>query len=202
MRAKTYTVKFRRKGEGKTNYRKRLKLLQGGKPRLAVRGSLKNILAQIIEYHPDGDRVLVSASSKELEKFGWKATNSTIPAGYLTGYLLGQKGAKKKIGQLVLDLGLGETIKGGRVYAVLKGCLDAGLEINYDKEVLPSDERIKGEHIAKYASLLKKQDIKSYERRFSDYIKKGIDPEQLPAIFIQTKNKIEGGKYAEKKETD
>ena len=49
-----YTVQFRRKREGATNYRKRLKILASNKPRLVVRKSLKNIHASIIEYDKKG----------------------------------------------------------------------------------------------------------------------------------------------------
>jgi len=33
------------------------------------------------------------------------------------------------------------------VYAALKGMADAGLEVPHDEDILPSDERINGEHI-------------------------------------------------------
>ena len=55
-----YRVPFRRRREGKTDYRKRLKLLLSRKPRLVVRKSLNNIIAQIVEYDEKGDRVVVS----------------------------------------------------------------------------------------------------------------------------------------------
>ena len=36
---------------------------------------------------------------------------------------------------------------GNRAYAALKGMVDAGMEIPHSEEVLPSEERINGEHI-------------------------------------------------------
>ena len=39
--------------------------------------------------------------------------------------------------------------KGSRIFASLKGILDAGIDIPHNEEVLPSEERIKGEHIDK-----------------------------------------------------
>jgi large subunit ribosomal protein L18 len=32
----------------------------------------------------------------------------------------------------------------------LKGIVDAGFEIPHDSSVLPSDERVRGEHVAEY----------------------------------------------------
>ena len=82
---KTRKIKYRRKLQGKTNYKKRLRLLLSKKPRLVVRKSLKNIIAQIIEYHPSGDKLLFSASSKELEKMGWEPPLRAITSSKITG---------------------------------------------------------------------------------------------------------------------
>jgi large subunit ribosomal protein L18 len=61
-----YCVPYRRRHEGKTDYRARRALVISGKPRLVVRSTLKNVTAQIIVAKPHGDEVLVSAHSKEL----------------------------------------------------------------------------------------------------------------------------------------
>ena len=42
-----YTVLYRRKREGKTDYKKRMKLLLGKKPRIVLRKSLKHFSLQI-----------------------------------------------------------------------------------------------------------------------------------------------------------
>ncbi|MBW2966129.1 50S ribosomal protein L18 [Candidatus Woesearchaeota archaeon] len=188
MRQKTFNVQFRRKREGKTNYKKRLKLLLANKPRLVIRPSLKNITVQIIEYHPRGDSVVVSAHSIELDKFEWKFNKGNIPAAYLTGLLLGQKAKTKEIKEVVLDIGLMTPIKGSRIFACLKGVVDAGIKIPFSKDILPKEDRIKGDHIAKYVELLKqnKQELK----QFSRYIKENIDPSQISVVFEEIKNKI------------
>ena len=64
-----FRMPFKRRLEGKTNYRKRLRLLLSRKPRLVVRKSLKHVRAQIIEFDPVGDKTIVSASTEELKKF-------------------------------------------------------------------------------------------------------------------------------------
>ncbi|MEM3513967.1 MAG: hypothetical protein QW495_01365 [Candidatus Hadarchaeum sp.] len=61
-----FKVEFRRKREGRTDYRYRLKLLRSRKLRLVVRVSLRHISAQIMKFSPTGDLVLVSAHSKQL----------------------------------------------------------------------------------------------------------------------------------------
>ena len=185
----TRTVPLRRKREGKTNYKKRIALLKGGKPRLVVRKTMKNIYAQIIEFTPKGDRVLVSASSAELEKKGWKLSRSNLPAAYLVGYLLGKKENTKKIGETVIDFGLQTTVAKSKLYAVLKGAVDAGLKISHSDEVMPDEERIKGAHIEKYAKELKSDDAR-FKKQFSKYIKNNINPEQATKYFEEMKNKL------------
>ena len=39
-------------------------------------------------------------------------------------------------------------IKGSRIYAALKGILDAGLNIPHSDGIFPNEERIKGKHIS------------------------------------------------------
>ena len=151
----TFKMPFRRRREGKTNYKKRLKLLLSKKPRLVVRKSLKYIRAQIVEFDKKGDKTLVSAFSKELKKLGWKYACDNLPAAYLTGLLIGKRALEKGISEAILDMGLYPSTKGSRIYACVKGALDAGLKIPCSEEVLPSEERIKGMHIANYLEKFK-----------------------------------------------
>jgi len=111
---KRYTVKYRRKREGKTNYKKRLNMLKSGKIRLTIRKSSNQIYAQLIEYNPEGDKILVSCNSKELEKYGWKKTGNNLPTSYLVGLLLGKKGLKKNIKEAILDSGFYGSVKGSK----------------------------------------------------------------------------------------
>lgn len=146
------SLEFKRKRLGKTDYRKRLKLLLANKPRLVVRKSLKNILAQIVEYNEKGDKVILSAYSSELKKYGYDTNKGNIPASYLVGLLIGKKAKKKNIKELVLDIGLQTSVKGSRIYSLLKGCIDAGLNIPHSKDILPMEDRIKGKHIKNFSS--------------------------------------------------
>lgn len=183
-------VAFRRKREGKTNYKTRLELLKGNKPRLVARRSLKNITAQIVQYTHDGDKVVVGVSSKSLEKLGWKADRSNIPAAYLTGFMLGKNAIKAGISEAVLDMGFFPSIKGNRIFAVLRGAIDAGLKIPHSATVLPSDDAVNGKLIAAYAAALAKDNKEKYAKVFSGYIKKGIKGEDLPKHVSAVKAKL------------
>jgi large subunit ribosomal protein L18 len=144
----TYRIHFRRRREGKTNYKKRLKLLLSEKPRLVYRKTLKYIIGQIINFDKKGDVTLVGITSKILKKYGWKLACDNTPASYLTGYLLGKMALSKGIKEAVLDIGLYTSTKGGRMYAFAKGAIDAGLIIPCNEEMFPSEDRIKGLHIS------------------------------------------------------
>lgn len=145
----TYRVKFRRRRAGKTEYRKRLALLKSNLPRAVVRKTLTSSIVQVVEFAPQGDRVLASASAQELKKLGWTKACDTLPAAYLTGLLAGKRARQKNITKAVLDIGLHTPSKGARIFGALKGLLDAGLEIPHSEEALPSEDRIKGKHINK-----------------------------------------------------
>jgi large subunit ribosomal protein L18 len=185
-----YCVPFRRRREGKTNYKSRKALVLSGKPRLVTRITLKNVIAQIIMAKPSGDEVIVSAHSRELTKtYGWKASRKNLPAAYLTGLLCGLKAKAKGIKEAILDIGLHSPSKGARVFAVLKGVLDAGVHIPYGEEKLPNEERIKGEHIAKYAEKLA-SNPEQYQIKFSQYMKQKFPPEKISEHFAEVKAKI------------
>ncbi len=142
-----YNVKFRREREGKTSYKNRLALLKSREARLVVRISNKNVVCQVISYDKDGDKVLASGMSKELTKLGWKGAGSNTPAAYLIGYLCGKKAKKAKVTKAMFDTGLVRVVKGSKVYAALKGAIDAGLDIPHTAEILPPQDRLEGAHI-------------------------------------------------------
>jgi len=75
-------IPYKRKMKGKTDYKHRLNILKSGKLRLVVRKSINNILLQIIEYEPNGDRVLMSVHSSTLKKYGWASHRGNIPSAY------------------------------------------------------------------------------------------------------------------------
>ena len=183
-----YKVAFKRRREGKTNYGARLKLIGLDKHLLVVRVTGNHTIAQIIDVQLEGDQTLVSAHSQELKNMGWLASGKNTSAAYLTGYLCGKKAIKEGIEGAVLDMGLATSTKGSRVYAVLKGAIDAGLEVPHNDVILPSEDRITGEHISQYAESLDKAEM---EKKFSQYIQRGLAPKDLPDHFQSIKEKIE-----------
>ena len=186
-----FNVPFRRKRQGRTYYRKRLKMLMSNKSRFVVRGSLKNFQASIIEYSAKGDKVLFTIDSRALAKLGWKGDSGNLPSAYLIGALAGKKALEKGIKDAILDLGLNNSTKGSRFYAALAGAIDMGLKIPFNPEVLPPKDRLSGEHIAKYAQQLQSNE-QTYKRQFSNYTKKGLNPAEIVKHFNEIKVKIHG----------
>jgi len=160
-----YQVPFRRRKEQKTDYDQRLKLLESGKPRAVVRLSNNHTRVHIAEYKTDGDENQAQTLSSELEEYGWEGHTGNLPAAYLTGFLAGKKA---QVDEAILDLGLKEKKRGGKMFAALKGLIDAGVEIPAGEEIFPAEGRIKGEQI------------------------KEMKGDDVPANFEETKQNIEG----------
>ncbi len=186
-----YRVMFRRRRQKRTDYKTRKAMIVSKIPRLVVRGSLAHMNIQIAEALLKGDRMLASANSKSLVSFGWKAPSGNIPAAYLTGYLLGKKALAAGLEKAILDVGLISTTTGARLFAALKGAVDAGLEVPHDEDIVPSGQRIKGENIAEYAAKIHESDTAMYDRTYSKYFSKGLRPEELPEHFAGVKAAID-----------
>ena len=75
-----YAVPYRRRREGRTDYKLRRALVRSGKPRAVVRLTNKYVIVQVSEADIRGDIVRASASSRELAKLGWKG-GAGNPAG-------------------------------------------------------------------------------------------------------------------------
>lgn len=196
-RGSNYRVKLRRRREGKTDYQARKAMVISGKPRLVTRISLKNVTAQIIIAKQGGDKVLAAANSRELVKtYGWKAPTGNTPAAYLTGLLCGLKAKAVGVQEAILDIGLVVPTKGAKVFAVLSGVVDAGVNVPHSEEKLVK-ERIKGDHIAKYAKSLG-SGSEEYTARFSQYTTQSVAPEKITEYFNKAKadllSAFKGGK--------
>lgn len=196
-KSSNYRVQLRRRREGKTDYQARKALVISGKPRLVTRPSNRNFSVQIVVAKPHGDEVLAAASSHELSKtYGWRGPTGNISAAYLTGLVCGLKAKTAGVEEAILDIGLISPTKGAKVFAALSGVVDAGVDVPHSEDKIVK-ERLKGEHIAKYAKSL---GIGSdeYIAKFSRYLEKGIAPEKLPEHFNKVKGDIitvsKGGK--------
>lgn len=162
-----------------TNYRKRVAILKGGMKRLVVRKSNRGITLQIVEYEKDGDKVIASASSKELKGIGWEP-RCNIPTAYLTGMLLARKADSNS--EYILDIGLYRPVKGSLIFAAAKGFSDSGAKLHNSIEF--DEKRITGEHIANYAAAGKESS------QFSRYAKAGFDVKEMHNKFNEIKRQI------------
>lgn len=113
-----------------------------------------------------------------------------------------------------LDVGLRRTTTGARVFAVLKGCNDGGLDIphkntrfyGYNREEKSYDaeahrDKIFGKTIAEYMDSLKEDDNELYEKQFSRYIKNGITGDMLEDIYANAHKAIRADPSPAKKNT-
>jgi large subunit ribosomal protein L18 len=138
-------VPFRRRREGRTDYRRRLHLLRSGETRLVVRRTSQNVIVQFVDWSSEGDQVKATAVAQELSRIGWEGSPKNTPAAYLTGYLAGKRAKAAGVESAVLDIGRRVPTKGSRVFAALKGVLDAGIEVPHgSEEIYPSEERLNG----------------------------------------------------------
>ncbi|MEM3736767.1 MAG: 50S ribosomal protein L18 [Candidatus Bathyarchaeia archaeon] len=189
-RISNYRPPFRRRREGKTNYRRRISLIKSRKLRLVIRNTLAHTIVQFVEAKLGGDLIRTSVTSRELVRcYGWKAPCGNLPTAYLTGLLAGKKAKKIGLTEAILDLGVGKFPPKSKVYGALRGVLDAGVIIPHNGEVTPDEARIRGEHIANYWESITDSDTRN--RLFSGYLKAGLTPGDLPKHFDEVKAKIE-----------
>jgi len=99
---KRFQVKYRRRREGKTDYRARRRLVLQDKNkynspryRLVVRFTNKDVIAQIVYSKIVGDFVLAAAYSHELPRYGVSFGLTNWAATYATGLLLARRLLKK-----------------------------------------------------------------------------------------------------------
>lgn len=220
---------FKRRREGKTDYRARVRLINQDKNkyntpkyRFVVRFTNKDIIAQIVSASIAGDMVLASAYARELPHYGLEVGLTNYASAYCTGLLLARRVLKKLemdeeyVGNVeatgddysvepaesrrpfraLLDVGLIRTTTGNRVFGALKGALDGGLDIPHsekrfagfskdDKQLDPEVHRkyIYGGHVAAYMRTLNEDEPERYQSHFSEYIKRGIDAENIEELY-------------------
>ncbi|OAG29472.1 large subunit ribosomal protein L5e [Nematocida displodere] len=162
-RMKRLRLPFKRRQEGKTDYRQRHNLIRHNKSnygevksRFVVRITGSKVICQIVQAHKVGDKVLCTAESTELKKYGINFGLKNYSAAYATGFLCARKMLTKigladtyagkeeldgeeyleedneegpKAYRCYLDLGLARATKGAKVFATMKGACDGGLYV-------------------------------------------------------------------------
>lgn len=153
----------RRRRECRTDYLKRIKLLKGGTPRLVFRRTNRYLIIQYIKSKEAQDRIILSVNSKDLLKYGWPKESAgslkSIPASYLISFLTGKRILKEKLEKPIIDFGMFRVIHKTRMFAFLKGIIDAGIKIECEEKFFPGEDRIKGIHLKnkiKFDEILKK----------------------------------------------
>jgi len=223
---KRFQTKFKRRRQGKTDYRARKRLVvqeknkyNTPKTRFVVRITNKDVICQLIRPKIIGDQVICSAYAHELPRYGMPVGLTNYAACYATGLLLARRWLKSiKLdtqyeGQVkvngedfnvqesddgprpfkaLLDVGLRRTTTGSKIFAALKGACDGGLNVphsetrfvGYDTEANKLDaevlrKHIFGVHVSEWMKSLKTDNVEGYKRNFSQYIAKGVNPEDL-----------------------
>ena len=151
MRKNRQRSVLRRRRAGLTDYRRRLKLLRGNKPRAVVRVSNTRTTCQLVSWAKEGDLVTATVTGSDLlKKYGWPESFSqkSVSASYLVGFAMGKAALASGTTEAVLDIGLAASTPGGRVFSALKGMVDAGLDIPHGENVLPGEDRLAGAHIS------------------------------------------------------
>ena len=110
----------------------------------------KYAVSQYIVSESAQDKVVFGITSKILLKYGWPENLSgslkSIPAMYLTGYLMGKKILKEKLEIPIVDFGMQRAIKKSKMFAFIKGLIDSGLKIVCSEENFPEEERLSGKN--------------------------------------------------------
>lgn len=144
------------------------------KYRLVVRRTNARFISQIIYSTMQGDKVLCAAESDELKKFGLTAGLSNYAAAYCTGLLLARRLLKqvgladmyaansdvngeyynvdedmkdKRPFKALLDVGLAPTTTGARIFGVLKGACDGGINVPHKTKRFPGYTKARVEEI-------------------------------------------------------
>jgi large subunit ribosomal protein L5e len=138
------------------------------KYRLVVRRTNTKIIAQIIFSTMTGDRVFCAAESTELKAHGLTAGLTNYSASYSTGLLLARRLLKqvgldtlyatnsavdgeyynteenvqdKRPFKALLDVGIQRTTTGARLFGVLKGACDGGINVPHNTKRFPGYTR-------------------------------------------------------------
>jgi len=193
------------------------------KYRLVVRVTNRDIISQIVAADLTHDVVLASAYSHELHRYGIKLGLTNYAAAYATGLLLARRvnakytlayeGQTNVDGELfnveaseegsapfkaLLDIGLARSTTGARVWGVLKGAVDGGLDVPHNDHRFPGSKKENGEwaadpkvhrkyifglHVAEYMKSLEESNEEAFGKQFKRYIDGGLKPDGFEKIY-------------------
>lgn len=240
---KRFQVKWRRRREGKTDFRARLRMVVQDKNkyatpryRLVARLTNKYVIAQVVRSEIDHDVVVAAAYSSELPRYGLKVGLKNYPAAYCTGLLVARRllakfgladaykgnevtgevkktehtndagrtrefwvsavAEDKKPFRAVLDVGIRATTTGARVFGVMKGASDGGLDIPHNEKRFPGynrdakeykadkhRDRILGKPLAAYMGEVREDDPEAFARRYSQWVANKVDITKIEDMY-------------------
>jgi len=103
----------------------------------------------------------------------------------------------------LLDVGLARTTTGSKIFGALKGALDGGLNVphsekrfyGFDKETKKLDAKLLRKvifagHVSEYMKSLSQSNPDRYKKHFARYIKNGISPDKVEAMYKNAHKKI------------
>merc|ERR1719147_678740 len=200
------------------------------KYRMIVRFSNTDVTCQIAYARLEGDVIVSAAYSHELPRYGIKHGLTNYAACYCTGLLLARRtlqkfslddryaGKEEVDGEMYcvednesgpgafrahLDVGLARTTTGAKVFAVMKGAVDGGIDVPHSEKRFPGydseskelnagvlREHIFGQHVANYMKSLLEENEDDYKKQFSRYVKEGITADELEDLYKSAHQKI------------
>jgi len=202
------------------------------KYRFVVRITNKDIITQIFSSDLTHDVCLAHAYSHELKRYGITLGLTNYAAAYATGLLLARRvnvkygldkeyegnttidGADYNVEETgerapfkaLLDIGLYRTTTGARIFGVLKGACDGGLDVPHKDRRFPGSKRdesgewapdpethrkyIFGGHVSEYMTKLQGEDEEAYNRQFKRYSDAGIGADELEGLYTDAHKKI------------
>lgn len=197
-----------------------------------------DIVCQIVAAKLIGDEVLCAAYAHELPRYGIKLGLTNYAAAYAVGLLVARrmlvkvgladtyKGKEEADGEMyeiedegnrrpfkaLLDVGLSSTTTGKKVFAVMKGAVDGGMNVPHNEKRFPAwtkDEgfsaeelkkRILGTHVSEFMEELEEEDPDKFKVQFSRYIAEGIKAEDIEDMYTSAHEAIRADPSFTKKE--
>lgn len=111
-------------------------------------------------------------------------------------YFVNEVDEEKRPFRCFLDVGTKNTTTGSKIFAVMKGASDGGLDVphnfkrfpGYTKDTKSYDAeahkaRIMGEHIADYMREMQEDDEENYNKHFAKYIEADLDGDGLEEFY-------------------
>ncbi|KAJ6973897.1 hypothetical protein NC653_034042 [Populus alba x Populus x berolinensis] len=175
---KRFQVKFKRRREGKTDYRARIRLINQDKNKYNT--PKYHVTAQIIHASMAGDIVVAAAYSHELPRYGLEV-GLTNYAHLLYRASLSPSSSEKSLRWM-------RSMK-----EMLRELLDGGLDIphsdkrfagfNKDGKQLDAEVHRKYIYGGSCCCNLMEDEPEKYQSHFSEYIKRGIEPDNMEELY-------------------